>query len=196
MTRRFLTRRRLLAAAVVLVVAGAAAPQVWAWRRLRAAREALAAYRPEQARDELAACARVWGGRPEVHLLSARAARQAGDVEAADRELRECERLLGRATDETGFEWALGQAAAGNVREVETYLQKRAEQAPADAPLVWEALTQGYLRVYRTLDAMACANHWLKRDPDNVRALELRGQVYVTGKGVFRGAEDYRRVMT
>src|SRR5262249_6422419 len=45
------------------------------------------------------------------------------------------------------------------------------------------------------LDAMACLNHWLKRDPDNVRALELRGQTYVTGRGVVRGTEDFRRVL-
>lgn len=183
-----------LVSAAALVV-GLIAPQWWAWQQLRAAEAALAAYHPEQARESLTACAKVWGTRPQVHLLASRAARQDGDLEAAERELRECERLLGIASDETAFEWALLQATAGNVREVEEYLQRRAESSPVAGPLVWEALTEGYLRVYRSLDAMACVNHWLRRDPDNVRALELRGQTYVTGKGVVRGAEDYRRVL-
>jgi predicted Zn-dependent protease len=42
---------------------------------------------------------------------------------------------------------------------------------------------------------MACLDHWLARDPNNVRALELRGITYVTGKGVQRGAEDFRRAL-
>ncbi|QDU19147.1 tetratricopeptide repeat protein [Urbifossiella limnaea] len=193
MPRRFVTRRRVLAAVAVIALA-VGAPQLWAWHQLRTARAALGAYHPDEARTALAACARVWWRSPEVHLLSARAARQAGDADAAGRSLRDCQRLTG-ATDDTAFEWALGQAAAGNVREVEPYLQKRADAAASAGPLVWEALTQGYLRVYRTLDAMAVANHWLQRDPDNVRALELRGQVYVTGKGVVRGTEDYRRAL-
>ena len=193
MVRRLFSRRGLILLAALLV--GLAGPQVWAWHHLRSARSALGSYDPERARASLASCARVWGGRAEVRLLASRAARQAGDLEAAESELRECQRILGGATEETAFEWALTQAAAGNVREVEEYLQGRAGQSPGAGPLVWEALTEGYLRVYRTLDAMTCVSHWLKGDPDNVRALELRGRVYVTGKGVVRGADDYRRVL-
>ena len=43
---------------------------------------------------------------------------------------------------------------------------------------------------------MACLNHWLDRDHDNLRALELRGMTYVAGKGVQRGAEDFRKVLS
>lgn len=194
MSRRLVSRRGLaLLAAAGLVLFGGS--QAWAWHQLRTARAELAAGRPEKAREALAACGRVWGGRPDVHLLASRAARQAGDLDAADHELRECQRLSGGATDETAFEWALTQATAGNVPEVETYLQKQADDRPGAGPFVWEALAEGYLRVYRSLDAMSVVNHWLKRDPDNVRALDLRGRVYVTGKGVARGAEDYRRVL-
>jgi predicted Zn-dependent protease len=81
------------------------------------------------------------------------------------------------------------------VWEVDEYLQRRADADPALAPLAWEALAEGYLRVFRTLDAMACLVHWLQLDPNNIRALDLRGMTYVTGKGVTRGTEDYRRVL-
>ncbi len=129
-----------------------------------------------------------------MRLLASRAARQDGDLEAAAGELREAQRITG-ATDDTAFEWALLQASAGNVREVEEFLQKRADRSPTDAALAWEALAMGYLRSFRTIDAMACLNLWLKVSPDNVRALELRGQTYVAGKGVVRGADDYRKVL-
>jgi tetratricopeptide (TPR) repeat protein len=180
--------------AAVLVL-GIAAPHAWAWYHLRAARAALASYHPVEARAALEKCNAVWGSRPSVHLLASRAARQIGDFDVAARELRECQRHSGGATDETAFEWALLQAAMGNVREVEEYLQRRAGQSPDVAPLAWEALAQGYLRIYRSLDAMACLNHWLKQDPDNVRALELRGTTFVTGRGVVKGAEDYEKVL-
>jgi tetratricopeptide (TPR) repeat protein len=180
----------------MLAALGLAAPHAWAWWKLSAARAALENHHPEEARRSLTACERVWGGRASVRLLACRAARQDGDPEAAAGELREAQRLLGGATEETAFEWALLRAATGNVREVEEYLQRQAERSPEEAgPLVWEALVVGYLRVYRTLDAMSCVNLWLKREPNNVRALELRGQTYVTGRGVVRGAEDFRRVL-
>ena len=137
----------------------------------------------------------MWGGWPSIRLQASRAAWQDGDPEAAITELRLAQRGMGGATDETAFEWALIRSAAGDMGEFEEYLQKRADSFRTDAPVVWEALALGYLRVYRTLDAMTCLNFWLKRDPDNVRALDLRGQTYVAGKGVVRGSEDYRRVL-
>lgn len=180
--------------AIVVLTLCLVAPQAWAWYQLRAARSALAAHHPEQARDSLASCQKVWGDRATVHLLAARAAWQAGDLPGSFIELREAQRLTG-ATPETAFEWALIQAARGNISEVEEYLHGRAQQSPDDAPLVWEALAEGYLRLYRTPDAMACLNVWLKRHPDNIRALELRGRTYVTGRGVVRGSEDFRKVL-
>lgn len=190
------TRRGALRLAGALVVLAPAGSQAWAWYHLWVAKKALARHHPEEARPALAACERVWGWRASVRVLGCRAAWQGGDPDAALEELRAAQRLAGGATEETAFEWALVQASAGNVREVEQYLQARAEQSPAVAgPLVWEALAVGYLRAYRTLDAMSCLEYWLKREPENLRALELRGATFVAGKGVTRGLEDYRRVI-
>jgi len=177
------------------LVFGISAPQAWAWYQLRAAQSALARYHPAEARTALAGCERIWPSRASVRLLASRAARQAGDFDTASSELRECQRLSGGATEQTAFEWALLQAAAGYVREVEEYLQKRAAESPETDALVWEALAEGYLRVYRSSDAMACVNHWLNRDRDNVRALELRGMTYMTGRGTVKAAEDFTRVI-
>jgi predicted Zn-dependent protease len=199
MVRRYfsglLTRRRLRWLAIALVITVVGAPHAWAWYHLRAAKAALAKYDPKTARTLLESCERVWGHRPTVHLLACRAAWQSGNAETAVAELREAQRLLGGATEDTAFEWALIQASAANVREVEEYLQRRADQSPASAPIIWEALAVGYLRVYRYPDAMVCLLAWLKNDPDNVRALELRGATYVAGQGVVLAINDYRRVL-
>ncbi len=188
------TRRAGWLAAAVLV-GSLAAPQAWAWYRLRTARALLARHEPQAAREALGACAGVWGSRPSVRLLACRAAWQSGDADAAVAELRAAQRLTGGATDETAFEWALIRAFTGNVREVEGYLQRRADQTPDGAALVWEALAVGYLRAYRMPDAMDCLTAWLRADPDNVRALELRGATFVAGRGVSRALEDFRRVL-
>lgn len=171
------------------------APHLWAWYHLRVAHAELKSYHPTVARRSLESCLRVWPDHPSARLLASRAARQAGDLDSASRHLRVCQRLDADMPDAVAFEWALLQAAAGNVREVEEYLNRRANYEPALAPLIWEALAEGYLRTYRTIDAMACLEHWLAHDRDNIRALELRGITFVTGKGVARGSDDLRRVL-
>ncbi|HKB01360.1 MAG TPA: tetratricopeptide repeat protein [Gemmataceae bacterium] len=188
-------RRVWIALVACALVALAAGPHAWAWYHLRAGKAALAKYHPEEARTALDASLAVWPDRPSVRLLASRAARQSGDFGEADRHLRAAQRATGGMSDEIAFEWALLQAAAGNIWEVDEYLQRRADDDPGLAPLAWEALADGYLRVFRTVDAMACLDQWLKRDPDNVRALELRGWTYVTGKGVKRGSDDFRRAL-
>ena len=49
------------------------------------------------------------------------------------------------------LEWALLKAVQGNLLEVEEFLVERARKDPAVAPLVWEALAEGDVRMYRTL---------------------------------------------
>lgn len=188
-------RRTVVALAACAIVLALAGPQAWAWYHLRGGRASLGRYHADEARSRLESALKIWPERSSVRLLASRAARQAGDFAAAEDHLRAAHRANGGSSEEIAFEWALLQAAAGNVWEVDEYLQRRAQADPALAPLAWDALAEGYLRVYRTLDAMACLDHWLKLDPNNVRALDLRGMTFVTGKGVTRGAEDYRRVL-
>ena len=193
---RLALRRALFAALTALLLVGIVSPQAWAWYQFHTAKQEMARHHPAEAGQALKKCERIWPSSIPVRFLASREARQEGDLEDAIAELRECQRLSGGATEATAFEWALIQAAGGNVREVEEYLQKQAESSPEIGPLVWEALAEGYFRLYRTLDAMACLNHWLDRDHDNLRALELRGMTYVAGKGVQRGAEDFRKVLS
>jgi tetratricopeptide (TPR) repeat protein len=187
---------RLVVCLLVVVVAAAlGGPQAWAWSELRQGRSALERHQPEVAHDHLARCLTVWPGSTEARLLASRAARQSGDLDKADRHLRACQRLLGGTSDDVALEWALLQAAGGNPREVEEYLQYRAEADPRQAPLIWEALVEGYIRIYRILDALAFLEHWLSVAPDDLRALELRGTAYRQGRSSAKAAESFRRVL-
>ncbi len=188
--------RRLLAPVILAgLVIGFGAPNAWAWYHLRAARSALKRYHPEEARSHLADSLKIWPGSVHTHLLASQAARQDGDFVEAERHVRECQSLTGDSSDEIALEWALLQAAAGNVREVEEYLVKRTERVPESAPIVWEALAEGYIRIYRMLDAYRLIDYWLRVDPENLRAFELRGLAFQNAKSASKGAESFRQVL-
>ena len=193
--RRLRTRRTFLVILLTCLALGLGGPNAWAWYHMRSARSALTRFHPEVARHHLDDCLKVWSGSATAHLLASRAARQEGDFEAAVRHLHACQTIAGGTSDDITLEWALLQAAAGNAREVEEYLQWRLDQNPDLAALVWEALAEGYIRVYRILDALALLDHWIKLEPDNLRALELRGLAYQNGKSSYKGAADFRRVI-
>jgi tetratricopeptide (TPR) repeat protein len=193
--RALLVKRVAVRLLIVALLIALAAPHAWAAWQYRKAEADLARFHPVEARRRLDTCLAVWPRIESVHLLASRASRGAGDFEDADARLRTAQKLHGGPSDELAFEWALLQATGGNVREVEPYLQHEADARPAESWLVWEALAEGYLRTYRILDAMSVLEHWLAGDKDNVRALELRGRTFITGKGVKRGSEDLRRVL-
>lgn len=193
--RRFRSWRVLLILLGTIGTGCLVAPNAWAWYQLHAARSALSAFHPEVATRHLTNCFRMWPNCAEAHLLASRAARQVEEFDEAGRHLRLAQHSLGGSSREVVLEWALLQSAAGNSREVEAYLDLRAERDGDSRPLIWEALIQGHIRVYRVLDALALADHWLRVDPDNVRALELRGLAYQHGKSAHKGTEDLRRVI-
>jgi tetratricopeptide (TPR) repeat protein len=184
----------LLAALLLLALGAALATQGYAWYQRRAGREALARYRTTEARAHLDACLRLWPGDETAHLLSARAARRAGDLEAARRHLEACEKTEGKQSPDVVLEWALLKAVEGNLLEVEEFLEERARKDPAVAPLVWEALAEGDIRMYRTLAAMNLLDAWLQADPDNPRAHFLRGNAVRQGSAA-RAVPDYRRAV-
>jgi tetratricopeptide (TPR) repeat protein len=187
--------RLLVCSMLVVVVLLLVGPHAWAWYQLRAGRSDLKRYRPEAALVHLRRCLRVWPNNSAAQLLASRAERQSGNLEEADRRLRSCQRLEGSPTEETVLEWALLRAASGDLRDYEQYLQGQAQVSLERARLVWEALAEGYVIVYRILDAIACLDHWLAVDPDNLKALELRGLAYHRGKSAQKGADDLRKVV-
>lgn len=182
-----------------LLALGLSSSQLWAWYHFRAGRAALADDRPDAARYHLQQCRRTWpwADRADVRLMSSRAAWQAGDLATGMSELRGARRAAGGTTPEMAFEWALLQAADGNVAGAAEYLQQLADADPALQRTVWEALAEGYLAVYRANDAYTVAQQWASRFPDDLRALELRGRAAIQGRGrgLTLGADDLREVL-
>jgi len=192
---RFGSRRTLLVLLFVGLALALGGRHAWAWYQLWAGRNALARYQPDLAQQHLASCLKVWPSSMQANLLASRADRQSGDFPAADRHLRASQLANGGTSEAIALEWALLQAASGNLREVDEFLQHQVEQEPKNAPLIWEAVAEGYIRLYRMLDALPCLERWLAIDPGNLRALELRGKAYQIGKQVRKGADDFLRVL-
>lgn len=169
--------------------------QGWAWYQFRSGNSALSHHQAFQAIAHLKSCLAIWPQHTPARLLLARASRQTGDFQAANEQLFLARRDSEQSSEEMAFEWALLQAASGNTREVDDYLQRQVEREPSRAPLVWEALAEGYIRLYRVLDAVAALDFWLDREPENVRALELRGLAFQNGRQSRKAADDYRKVL-
>jgi tetratricopeptide (TPR) repeat protein len=189
-------RPRLAAGMVVLLVAVAVAvPHARAWYHWRAGRAALERDQVAEARTHLDAYLRARPDSIEGHLLAGRAARRAGDLEAAEGHIRYCQRLLHGTSPETTLEWSLLRACGGDLDQVEVFLQEQARIGAAPAAQVMEALAEGYLRVYRVRDALACLDAWLAHEPDSVRALSLRGDAWRQVQAWSRAVPDYRRAL-
>ncbi len=195
----FWTGRRLWVWLALVVVLGAGAAvggrYLWAWYQLRAGEAALERYHAEEALGHLKRYLTVWSQSVRGLLLAARTARRAGDNEAAEKYLRVCRHLHPGKSDEIDLEWALLHVTLGDLDENEAYLLARMQRRPAEAPLVWEALTEGYTRLYRISEALRCLERWLAQEPDNVQALFLRGNLWWQVQVASRAIPDYRRVL-
>jgi tetratricopeptide (TPR) repeat protein len=176
----------LVLAALLGLVGGAACAVVWALGQRPAAEDALARDDLEGARRHLAWCLRFWPRDPAVHLLAARLARRQDAFEESARHLAECQRLHG-VTAESALEWTLLRAQQGDLAD-EDPLLSRVEQDRPEAPLILEALVEGYLAASRLPEAHTTVDRLLARRPDHFRAHLWRG---IIAEGLGR-PEDAR----
>jgi tetratricopeptide (TPR) repeat protein len=194
--RRAVVRPAVLLGGLVLLAAlGVAGPYLWGWYHWSRAGSELARYHGAEARQHLDVCLWLWPHSPAVHLLAARAARRIGDYQAAEKHLRQCQSDQAPVSAEMLLEWAMLHVCTGDLQEHEQYLQSQLRKDPSRGPLVWEALAEGYLRMYRILDAVRCLDRWLEVEPDNVQAFFLRGSVYRQVQAVQKAVPDFRRVV-
>jgi tetratricopeptide (TPR) repeat protein len=167
------------ALAVVLFAVAAAGYGVgryfWADYQLAEARRDLAKRDFPRARAHLALCLEVWRDSGEAHFLAARAARRAGDVAEAGRQL-DVSRRLGWVAEAVQTEELLAAAQQGDLAGSEEPLWADLERGHPDAVLILEALLQGYLRKYRLPQALRAADLLLERQPDHAQALLWRAE--------------------
>jgi tetratricopeptide (TPR) repeat protein len=179
----------LLAGLAVWLVRAVVLPR-YHWR---AAGEAVVRFEPDEAQRHLAFCLAAWPQSSEVHLVAARADRLAGDSEAAEAQLQECERL--GWSQAVVLERALLRAQNGDLDTVEAYLRHQLDEDHPDAVFILDALSQGYLRVYRFSLAQYCLNLWLERQSGNPRALLRRARLWDSMHDYAKAAEDFRHVL-
>jgi len=174
---RFRLVRRGLPFLVLLgVTAGAGllfCPQLRAWYHLRAARVESQRYHTAQAIRHLHICRDIWPRDAEVLLLAARAARRAQVYDDTERLLSMYREVRG-SDDAFALEHLL-LAAERRVDQVSELCWSYLEKGDADAGLLLEALTRGYLRQYRYGEARLCLDRWKQLQPDNPQAFYLEG---------------------
>jgi len=117
----------------------------------------------------------VWPRRAAVHLLAARIGRLSDDYRSAERQLEECKDLLGEADAALQLEWVLFRAQTGEADKVAAGLQQSLEEHPAEKGAIMEALARGYLSEARWQSTNQILEEWLQIEPDNPKALTLRG---------------------
>ncbi len=89
-------------------------------------------------------------------------------------------------------------AASGDLDgDAEDYLRDdiRTNPNPVHSAPAREALAEGYLRMYRVLDALDCLKQWLDLQPNEAQALALRGDLYWQIGARAKSADDYQRVV-
>lgn len=190
-------RRGLLGLSILAVLLAAAGPFLWTAYHAFAAERALNRYHSGEARRHFHVCLSVWpwSGSAHLHLLAARAARRQGQFEEAAQLLRVCQDTLHDNSPQAVLEWAMLRAAMGDLDTTAEPLRQAARQDPQLAPLVLEALTEGYLAMSRITDALHSSDDWLALEPNNVQAWFLRGKIHRRTGAVQAIVADYQRVL-
>ncbi len=195
----WLARPRVRVVLVVVVVLGVVGyfvgPRLWASYHLRAGTRELERHHPRAAYTHLERVLRIWPESVEAHRLAARAARRDGDLDTAHRHLVECQRLEKRPSEETLLEWAMFRATCGNLAEVQTFLHEKIQAGDPRSGLIYEALIEGYLRVYQIYAALGGLREWLDKEPNHPVALSLRGRTFQRVHAYPKAVEDFRRVI-
>ncbi len=191
-------RRRPRVAAVVVLLAMTTATVVgWAYARhqWQAAREALAADRPQDARARLTIPLFVWRWNPEVHVLAARSARMSGDLPAAEAHLKRSLQLAGGATEAVQLEFLLLRVQTGEVDAVAPALIDAADRGHAEAPLILNTLAVAYMNNLRYRPALACLSRWIELQPEAAKAYQFRGWVLERMNRNKEAMVDYQKAL-
>jgi tetratricopeptide (TPR) repeat protein len=166
----------------------------WAAYQLRSARKALEAYKLQEARDHINQCLSVWPDEIRAHVLALRIARMEQDYDEADKQLKEVQKTSG-VSEASNLEWSMLQAHAGDLDAVEQYLWSLVNEQHPDSLLILDALTAGYVRMYRNADATASISYWLNLQPDCIQAVFYRGCLNQRLHAYEKAVADFSKVI-
>jgi tetratricopeptide (TPR) repeat protein len=191
----------VLLAVMIVLVLGLLGLGIWVggWN-LWAEWHSQAAKKAEDRRDfeeqhaHLLLCLEIWPHSAETHFLAARAARRAGRYDEAEHHLAACKEY-GWVEEALRLERSLLLAQRGKLQPVENTLLGWVNQDHPESTLILEALAQGYLLNYQLPEALNCLDLWLKREPDEVRALVWRGKTRERMMWPADAMKDYGRAV-
>lgn len=191
-------RRWLIALGVVTTIIVAAA-LAWrpaaAWWHFQRGQSDLNRHRSASALTHFERSIALGQSSPSSHLLAARAARRSGDLDKAQHHLAECQRLEKKPTEQSILEWAMLEASSGRLERVEPFLRRKVDENHPLSALIYEALVEGYLRVYRIFTALGGLREWLEKSPDHPIALSYRGRTWQRVHAYPKAVEDFRKVI-
>jgi len=178
--------------AVALLLLLAASAGGWWWygqrqlqHQLHAAQAALDRHDCWLALREVQPCLRSWGGRLEVRLLAARAARLADALDEAEDHVTVCERLIESepdAADEVRFERKLLAMQQGDTISRAAQWQPSFPVSEARQLEALDALARGLAETYHHTEAFVCLEQIAQRDPEYVPMVLSRGQIQLRHK--------------
>jgi len=190
--------RHPLSTVVVLAALGLPAffggRYLWADHHLRLAERALDGLDLAGAEAHLRRCLRIWPADGRVHVLLAQIARRTQNYEEAEHELEICAQI-GVRTEQAELERLLLRVQRGDLGGTDYDLYQRSEPDSPESMLILEALAQGYLSTFHIHGAMRCLERMLERQPDNTRALFLKGQVMENTNRFGEAMNAYRRIL-
>jgi cellulose synthase operon protein C len=167
---------------------------LWAAYQLRSARIALESYKLSEAREHITQCLSIWPDDSRARVLVLRIARMDQDYDEAEKQLTIVQKLTG-VSETSNLEWSMLQAHAGDLDAVEQYLWSLVNEQHPDSIFILDALTAGYVRMYRNGDAAASIKYWLDLQPDCIQARFYRGCLSQRLHAYEKAAEDFLKVI-
>jgi tetratricopeptide (TPR) repeat protein len=166
----------------------------WTHHQLRTAEGLLADLRFEEAGQLLDDYLRIRPSDAEARLVAARAKRRAGDLEAAEYQLNEFDRLQG-STPTSSLERVLLLAERGALGKNEVWLRSRLDKGDPDPVLLLEALARNSQTSGRLEDALAYLDVLQAERPLHPRTQVWRAQIWCRLGQWYQALEDARRAV-
>lgn len=188
---------RLLCIAVgVLACLAAVSKQVFVWRQLDLARQALGDSRPDEAVSILQRTVEWATNNAEVHYRLAVAERRNGNLSQSARSLRRAA-ALGWSKSDIDRQSMLAIVQSGRLESVEPEIKALMTSGVSDeiAEEVYEALAMGYLSTYRLSEAWKCLTSWSQWQPKAIFPKLWRADICRRIKNLKFEEQEYRELL-
>jgi tetratricopeptide (TPR) repeat protein len=168
--------------------------QIWAAWHLRAAEGEIEKRNFTKAQEHLESSLIVWSNSGETVFLAARTSRRAGNLEDAEKHLKDAQRL-NWVPEAIAVERALIQVQSGGYRGVVSYLMSCVRRSHPDSLIILEVLAPTLARSYDVGPALECAVLWIERDPKDAKPYMLHAGLSERMRLEHEAIDMYRKAL-